>query len=87
MGRQAPLESGPSEIPQPVDDLAEIMLALRSILALQDQVRGENVPFFVRNVGGLNRSTRLPVDKMMIGGVRGLHNGAEARAVDQVAAG
>jgi len=37
--------------------------------------------------GGLNRSTHHPLDRMMTGGVRGLHNGAGGRAVDQVAAG
>jgi Helix-turn-helix domain len=39
----------------------------------------------VVNVGGLNRSTHHPLDRMMSGGVRGLHNGAGGRVVDQVA--
>ncbi|MBA2449994.1 MAG: SDR family NAD(P)-dependent oxidoreductase [Chloroflexi bacterium] len=42
---------------------------------------------FLASTGGLNRSTHHPLDRMMTGGVRGLHNGAGGRAVDQVAAG
>jgi hypothetical protein len=53
VGHVSPRRAGAYDPPQPVEDLAQIVLALRGVLSDEREVWGHEVPLFVRNVAGV----------------------------------
>jgi hypothetical protein len=53
VGHVSPRRAGAYDPPQPVEDLAQIVLALRGVLSDEREVRSDEVPLFVRNVTGV----------------------------------
>ena len=47
VGHVAPRGAGPHDPPQPVEDLAQFVLALRGVLSDECQVGGNKCPLFV----------------------------------------
>ena len=53
VGHVSPRRAGAYDPPQPVQDLAKIVLALRGVLSDEREVWGHERPLFVRNVTGV----------------------------------
>src|SRR5215203_466579 len=53
VGHVSPRRAGAYNPPQPVEDLAQVVVSLGSIFSDEREVRGEEVPLFVGNVTGV----------------------------------
>ena len=53
VGHVAPRRAGAYDPPQPVEDLAQIVVALRGVLSDEREVWGHERPLFIRNVTGV----------------------------------
>jgi hypothetical protein len=58
MRHVAPLRASPHDPPEPVEDLAQVVLTLRRVFSNECQVRGEEGPLFVGNVAWVRFSVR-----------------------------
>ncbi len=56
---QSPARSGTGHPAQGIEDVAQVMIALRGIEAHQDEIGGDELPFVIADIGGVGLASDI----------------------------